>query len=228
MTDQEDRVADQAARVLREVEHAPDEPSVPETDPERTRELRTPGFSRMVAHTDWTTEDRAVVNGLRDVVDGRILTRFAGAYQIMSDIYDAVREPEVDGNGEVVKDHLGFTVWKRQPTGAYIEDFGRLTNKEREDALYRITTSLFEWEQVAADVWGEAMFAKAQWEERFAIAFQIEHQGKDTIEGRTQSGRLGARDERYFAIFMSLYSRKADAIVRTMERLGQRLKDTLP
>lgn len=228
MSDLTDRVAEQAEHVLDEIEHVPDEPTVAETDPERTRELRTPGFSRMAVHLDWSSEDAHVIHTLRDMVDGRILTRFAGAYQVMSDIYDEVREVETDAAGNEVRDHLGFKVWKRQPTGAYIEDFGRLTNRAREDALYRITTSLFEWEQVAADVWGEAMFAKAKWEERFAIAFQIEHQGKDTIEGRTQSGRLGARDDRYFAIYMSLYSRKADAIVRAMERLGQRLKDTLP
>lgn len=227
MSETEERTADQAERVLDEIEHAPDDPTVPETDPERTRELRTPGFSRMVAHTDWSSEDAFVVRTLRDMVEGRILTQFAGAYQIMSDIYDEVREPETDAFGNELKDHLGFKIFKRQQTGAYIEDFSRLTTRAREDALYRITTSLFEWEQTAADVWGEAMFAKAKWEERFALAFQIEHQGKDTIEGRTQSGRLGARDDRYFAIYMSLYSRKADAIVRAMERLGQRLKDTL-
>jgi hypothetical protein len=38
---------------------------------------------------------------------------------------------------------------------------------------------------------------------------------------------MEAADERYFAIFESVLSRKADAIVRSMERLSQRLKDVM-
>lgn len=72
------------------------------------------------------------------------------------------------------------------------------------------------------------MFSKAQWEERFALAFNdTTAGGRKTDEAMTQKARAGSRDERYFAIFESLYSRKADALVRSLERLGQRLKDSL-
>jgi hypothetical protein len=84
---------------------------------------------------------------------------------------------------------------------------------------------MFGWEQRAADAWGEAMFAKAQWEERFAIDYDAPFTG--TIEDRTAKGNIGAREERYFAIFLSLYSRKADAVVRSLALLGQRLKDSM-
>lgn len=77
----------------------------------------------------------------------------------------------------------------------------------------------------AADAWTESMFAKAQWEERFGIAYGAPHDG--TIEDRTSYAKRDAAEERYFAIFAASYSRKADALVRVMSTLGQRLKDSL-
>ena len=77
----------------------------------------------------------------------------------------------------------------------------------------------------SSDAWGEAMFAKAMWEETFSIGYSASVSG--TIDDRTAAGRIGAAEERYFAIFMTLYSRKAEAITRSMALLGQRLKDTL-
>lgn len=222
-----EQIVEQAERALEEIAGEADQVAIAEVDPDRTQEMRTPGFSRMVTHTDWNSDDSLVVQQVRDIVDGRIMVRFVGAYEIMNDLYEIVREPEWDTKSGTTKtDHLGFTIWARTNTGAYIEDYAKLTIRKREDLLFKITTQLFDWEQNAADAWGEAMFAKAQWEERFAISFQGPG-GRLTIEDRTQHGRLGSRDERYFAIFMSLYSKKADAIVRSMERLGQRLKDTL-
>jgi hypothetical protein len=208
-------------------EAAKDADKTAEVDPheDRTREMKTPGFSRM--RTDWHGADAAQVQSLKGIVDGRILNLFPDAFVIMSEVYDLVREPEVDQTtGEFLLDKHGFKIWKRHPSGAFVEDFTVLTQRQKEDLLFRITTRLFEWQQTRADLWGEAMFAKAQWEEAMAIGFD-EPPGKLTVDDRTQKGRLASRDERYFAIFLSLISRRADAVVNSMELLGQRLKDAL-
>jgi hypothetical protein len=193
---------------------------------DRTKETRTPGFTRM--RTDWHGHDAPLISMILQTAEDRVLTNFADAYQIINDIYDIVREPEVNDDGEVLTDRYGFPVWAKTVSGRYIEDYSRLGSKERDEFLFQINTRLFEWEQKAADAWGEAMFAKAQWEERFAVEFSDTSQGgRKTDEAMTQRARAGSRDERYFAIFESLYSRKADALVRSLERLGQRLKDSL-
>lgn len=215
---------DAAERVLAEVVAHSDETLVAEVDNDRTKEVKTPGFARM--RTDWEGPDASTVQAVKHIVDGRILSHFADAYAIMNEVYDIVREPNVDANGVVETDRYGFPIWKRTNTGSFVEDFTKLSTAMKEDFLFKITTRIFEWEQAAADAWGEAMFAKAQWEEAFAVSFD-EPVGRLTIEDRTQRGRLGSRDERYFAVFLSLYSRRADAIVRSMGLIGQRLKDTL-
>lgn len=191
---------------------------------ERERRFRTPGFSRM--RLNWQGDDREVVRNARDAVDGRILHNFLDAYQIMHKVYDLVREPEVDkATGEVAKDRFGFTIWAQDESGDYREDWSRLTRREKEDLLFAITTRLFEWEQRAGDAWGESMMAKAKWEERHAITYDAPLQG--TIHDRNAKGAVGSTEERYLAIFLTWYSRRADALVRNLALLAQRLKDTL-
>ena len=192
---------------------------------DHTKELKTPGFSRM--RTDWHGEDAAQINGLRHVVDGRILTLFPDAFVLMNDLWDIVREPQRDPDtGLPLKDVHGFTVWARTESGAFSEDYSRLGLREREDFLFRITTNIFNWKQVSADLWGEAMFSKAIWEESYSLGF-TEPTGRLTVDDRTNRARVHAADERYFSIFLSLLSRKADAVVSSVELLGQRIKDII-
>lgn len=196
------------------------------TLPEETKfEFRTPGFSRM--RTEWRREDHEVLISAQRIVDERIQAMFADAYQVMFEVYSIVRTAETDPvTGETVVDRFGFPVWKRLPSGAWEEDFGRLTTLNKEHLMFLLTTHLWDWEQRAADVWGEAMFAKAQWAERHAIAYDSP-KGRLTIEDRTAKADADSAEERYFAIFFSLLSRRADAITRSMERLSQRIKDSL-
>lgn len=196
----------------------------PDPAPDRTMETKTPGFSRM--RTDWTPHDAPIVAGLKQIADGIIIKTFTDAYEIMEQVFDYVREPETNEDGVIIYDRFGYKVWARRETGAYIEDFTVLTDAERSDLLFRITARSLDWKQRAADLWGDAMFAKALWEEAMAIGFD-EPTGKTTDEGRTQKGRLYSREERYHAIFRSLISRKADSVVSSMELLALRLSQSV-
>lgn len=198
-----------------------DEEVLPE---ERKVQFRTPGFSRM--STQWSGPDRTVVQAAKAAVEGRLLEDFGDVYRILHRIYDKVRMPEVDADGVKVTDQWGFPVWQRDETGDYIEDWSELTLKEKEDFLFTVTTRLVEWEQRAADAWGEAMLAKAKWEERFAIGYDAP-MGSLTVDDRKAKANKDSTDERYFAIYLSWYSRQAEALVRSVERLGQRIKDTM-
>lgn len=198
------------------------EPMVQELQEEAKKTFRTPGFRRM--RFDWRGEDRPILTKAIEAVEGRIRHNFADAFQVMYDVYDLVRTPLTE-NGHIARDQWGLTIWKRSASGSYEEDWTKLTHKQRENLLFQITTRIFEWEQRAADAWTEAMFAKAQFEERFAIGFDAPHSG--TVDDRKAAGTIDSRDERYFAIFLSAYSRKADAVVRSMNLLAQRLKDAM-
>lgn len=201
-----------------------DETPTVDLDVDRQRMFESMGFSRM--RLDWRGDDKQVVQRALAAVDGRIEANFGDAYRIMFDLYSVVREPLVDeATGVVQTSPTGLPLWKRLPSGAYAEDWTRLTARQKEDFLFRLTTRLFEWEQAAAESWVEAMLAKGQWTEKFAIEYDKPMNG--TIDDRTARGNQHSADERYFAIFLGGYSRRADAVVRSMERLSLRLKDTL-
>jgi hypothetical protein len=211
-----------------EGEKSADEATSPVDDnvlPEEREEwFRNPGFQRM--RTDWTGKDKAQMDRLQVVIDKAVFDTFPEAYSIMSDIYDIVREQEVnESTGQLLVDAYGFKVWKRNPlTNLYYEDWSLLSYRDREDFLFRITTQLFEWEQRAADLWTRAMFSKGMFVERFSIEYDAPIHG--TIDDRNARGKEAA-EERYFALLNSAVSRKAEALVRTMTNLQLRLKDTL-
>ena len=203
-----------------------DSPAEVRVHEDHTREMKTPGFTRM--RTEWYGEDRAHMEALRAIADGTIMRLYPDAFVLIADLFEIVREPEVDEDGVVQKDQFGMVKWARTQNGAFIEDYSRLTHQNREDFLFRITANLFEWQQTRADLWGDAMFAKALWEEAFATGFSTAPGTRPTVDDKTQRGRLYAAEERYFAIFQTLLSRKADAVTSSLELLGQRLKDVLP
>lgn len=197
---------------------------IAETDTERAKEFRAPGFARM--RISWNKAEGAMIQRIHETVNGRVLHQFRDAYAVMSDLYDIVRTPDVDVETGVVKMDRGFVLWKKLPTGAYEEDWSRLSSAQREDFLFRITTSLFDWEMRSTDAWTEAMMAKALWQETYALAFDAPMSG--TVHDRNAAANINAADDRYFALFLTSYSRKTESIVRVMNSLALRLRDTLP
>lgn len=209
-----------ADEVALEETAAIDKPMEPKSE---EREVRTPGFARM--RLDWASDDRPIIQRAKSAVEGRIVMEFSDAYEIMNEVYEAVRMPEVTEDGEVVRNQHGFAVWRKLPSGRYDEDFTRMTEKQRQHFMFLIVGRLFDWEQRAADIKMEALLAKGQFEERFAIKFDEPVTG--TVDDRKAWGNLGARDERYFAIFATALSHRADAVVSAMKELERRLRDSL-
>lgn len=192
---------------------------------ERAEWFAAPGFQRM--KTDWTGAERTQMQRVEGAIERKVYETFIDAWALMNEVWDVVREQAVnEQTGELRADQYGFKVWARDPlTGAFIEDWSRLTHRQREDFLFRITTSLFDWEQRAARLWTEAMFSKAMFTERFAIEYDAPMSG--TIDDRNAVGNKKAAEDRYFALMQTSVSRRADAIVRTMNNLMLRLRDSM-
>jgi hypothetical protein len=199
------------------------EPAAVTLPEERARRFRTTGFSRM--RTDWHTDDRIMMTRVKALVEKVFAEAFGDAELLLYGLLNTVREPVLDERGELQPGPDGLPIWRRNANGTFAEDWTKLTARERERYLFQITTSLYAWEQRAADIWGEAMLAKALWEDAFSIGYESLPGAKPTIDDRTARGKLESRDDKYFALYVSWLSRKADALVRTMTLLSQRLKD---
>jgi hypothetical protein len=208
---------DQLARIRKETDRLPqadrEEPLAPDIPPERTRQFTHVNFSRM--RTDWPAEDKTKMQEIGRLADNVLAARFADAWWLLERLYRVVREPRVTTDGEVIRDLAGHIRWKRNEHGFYIEDWSRLGDAQRDDFLHELVIHMVEWRQQAAVMWGSAMFAKGIWEEAFAYGYTTPR-GKLTIDDRTQAGHLDSIEERYFAIFQSMLSRRADALIRSL------------
>jgi hypothetical protein len=217
---EEEFVRDEAQEAERPMEVEPHDDRTQEFSPRREGRMRH----------DLRQDDRDAVDGLRMIADRLMLERFGDAYVIINDLYEIVREPVFDPvTQEIQADEHGFTLWVRTETGGFVEDYSRLTAKEVKDFLFRITTRLFAWEQEAASIRGDAMYAKAIWEQALAEGYQDARAlpGGRTVEDRTQHARRHAREDRFTGIFQTTLSWRADALVKSMNLLSQRLKDVL-
>ena len=223
-----DAEARRVERALEEVAAEADTPMVVDPHPDRTRTFATPSFLRM--RTRWTEDEREVIAAANTQLEEEIDAVFGDAYRILARLYDIVREPWVDPvTGEVRTNALGRTLWRKDADGGYLEDWSRLTDRDKETFLHQITTRLVLWGQQTASIWGEAMFAKAMWEERFALSFTEDPEDggrRPTVDDRTQRAQVGSREQRYLAVYMAIRSKRADRLVSDMERLALRLRDT--
>lgn len=190
--------------------------SMPDEEPEVLS--RTPRFHRM--RTEWAPSEGAIMSGVKAEVQRVLDTVFRDAMGLILEIQDTIRVPMIIDGIE------SDTQWRRNAYGVIEEDFTRLTQKQISDYLGRLAVRLFAWEQEAASLWGDALFAKAHFEERYAIAYD-EPTGRQTVDHRQAYANADAAEERYHAVFRTLVSRHADALVRSMERLCQRLKDAM-
>lgn len=215
-----------AVRSTEELAADADAPVEIELHDDRTRETRTPSFRRMNTSVHWSDPDAAVVTGMLGMVENLIMMEFADAFQMMNRIWDKVRQPVTDDQGTVQLDRFGYPLWARTSDGGYVEDFSLLNKDDRENLIFVIHTHLVEWEQRSAQLHGEAMLAKVAWEESYSRAFQTPT-GRVTEADRTAHGKVDSMEERHRAIFRSMISRHAEALIRSISLLGQRLKDSL-
>jgi hypothetical protein len=222
MTADSERHQDQLNRIFAEADREPggpgEDPLAPDIPPDRTRQFTHVNFTRM--RTQWKKEEQVKLAEIARLADVALAKVFADAWWLLERIYRVAREPLADGDGVIMKDTAGHIKWKRNELGYLIEDWSKLGHREADDFLHELAIHLAEWEQQAAQMWGSAMFAKGIWEEKFAWGYTTyDAPGRRTIDDRTQYGHIVSIEERYFAIFQSMLSRRADALIRSLTRI---------
>lgn len=229
-------IHDQIERALRDSDVPADDataeqPMVSDPHPDRTHENARASFSRM--RTGWVGDDARMIMELEALSDRIIRRRFSAAFGLIERIHRHVRTQAFDETaGELLYYEDGTPQWEKDEFEVPVEDWGLLSDTDRENLLHTIAVHQFEWELAKANTWFEAMVAKGQWEEIFSRGYTAlpDHvvSGKPTIEDRTHHSQKNAAQERYFALFESSLSRKADGIVRAMAAFQKVLMDTRP
>lgn len=186
-----------------------------DTPIEHSRKFRSPGFARM--RTVWNSEDQVAIEKAKRITNQKLKEQFAEGFKILDWIHDRVRIPITDDEGDILLDDDGNIQWTKNEYGFFEEDYSKLTYKDRDNLLFAIATRLFEWEQISQDAWQEAMQSKAVWEKSFSDGFEDPTSG--TQGDREAAGRKFSEEERYFAIFVTSYSRKCESFVNNFKSL---------
>ena len=228
MSDSQDRIERVLADSDRPEDITQEEGLEPDLPPDNTRQFTHTSFSRM--RVNWIGDDAVRLQEVLATADDLIKDEFKVAFAVMERLRRCVRTPQVDEDGVIRTYPDGTPMWEADELGAPAENWGLISDRDREALCFTITSWLFDWELKSVDEWAKAMFAKVQWEERFAKGFislpGMQVSGKPTIDDRTQWGHQFSAEERYFAVFRSVLSRKADAVIRSMNRLYRMLEGT--
>jgi hypothetical protein len=227
-------VHEQIGRVLEKSEVPADdataeEPMTSDPHPDRPRESERTSFSRM--RTGWAGDDARVIAEMQALADKITRRRFAVAFAVIDRVHAHVRRQAFDEKtGAYLTYEDGTPQWEKDEWGAPVENWALLSDSDRSNLLHTIAVHEFEWGLAKADMWFEAMVAKGQWEEIFSRGYTAlpGHvvSGKPTIEDRTHWAQRNAAQERYFALFESYLSRRADEIVRSMHGIQKVLMET--
>lgn len=226
--------SEQVERVLAEADRPLDATAEdglePDLTPDRTRQFTHVSLSRM--RTEWPEADKAAIQSLMYHADEAIKEKFGVALAIIERLRRHVRMPLADGDGVLLTYDDGTPRWETDEFGVPVEDWGRLNDGDRLNLMGTISTHLYEWEMLNVSDWGEAMFAKVDWELAFSRGYRSMpgHQvsGRPTIDDRTQYGHFYSGESRYFGVYRSILSRKAEVVVRSMTRVYYFLEKTSP
>jgi hypothetical protein len=226
--EQAERVEKVIAESGRPIDATEEDPIEPDPPPDRTRGFTHTGFSRM--RITWLDDDQERLAIVRATANDIIQAEFKVAFAVLDMLRKQARSPLVDGDGVVQTYDDGSPKWELDEYDMPAENWSRIDPRTRENAMHAIAVFLVDMELRAVDMWAEAMFAKVIWEEKFAKNFTAlpkdQLSGKPTIQDRTQWGHRNSTEERYFAVFCAVLSKKADALVRSMNRLYKLLENT--
>lgn len=223
---------DQAERALAQIER-PDDPAEektlePDLPPDRTKQFRNTSFSRM--RRSWVGDDAVALADIEYAAEQAIDNMFRRALRLIEQLQYIAQIPITVGD-EIQHHPNGTRKVRLDEYGDPVEDWTRLSRADCTNFLFILTTHMYEWESQAVRLWGEAMFAKGIWEQMFSYGFRVlpgaAISGKPTIDDRTQMGHAHSADDRFFGIFCSALSRKADALVRNLNRIQRLLEKTL-
>ena len=223
----------QVARVLADSDQPADataektlEPDIPS---DRTRQFRSVNLSRM--RTSWPGDDALALGDIHYRAEQAIRGEFGRALRLIDQLIEIAQIPIInEATGEVLRHPNGERKVRVDEFGDPIEDWSRLTETDRSNALHVLAIHMYAWERSAVRLWGDAMFAKGLWEQTFSEGFRLlpgqAISGKPTIDDRTQVGHHHSAQARFFGIFLSTISRQADALVRNLIRIERLLENT--
>lgn len=162
---------------------------------------------------DWTAEESSIVDEIKRSIDERIRAEYAQAFAIENKLLSKVRT--LVGYGPDAH-------WSMMADGSYVESWERLTMSDIEQFIQAASAEAFFAGQRVIDDYAEAVFAKFSYDDAYDHEYSSILNG--TVNDKTAKAKRKTMDDRWRALYKSLYYKKAKEVVDRLDAHVRRVE----
>lgn len=181
-------------------------------------------FSRL--EFKWKSDDRLILDRIRMACNTVTAREYQVIQKTLDDLYEGIRVPELNKQGNPVMDDKGRLVWKRDENGRLLEDWSRLDGMDLEVAIFHLQKSRIELAARTNELLQEAIFAKHIFNDEYYEGYRSLVEG--TQGDRTAQANRATREEKYFSFYRFCLWQSADTLLKEivgLQRVMERIRD---
>jgi len=161
---------------------------------------------------EWDDDDRDAVEYIKSKVDEGIAREFGGIRHLAESLRERAYIPNPPYLGE------GFQTY---PDGTPIQDWSRVPTKDLEDFVLAGSSEVYFAQSRIENDYAEAVFAKFTYDDAYDRSYSSQLSG--TIGDKTARAKRRTMDERWLALFKTLYHKRAKSEVDAFESFVRRV-----
>lgn len=161
---------------------------------------------------DWGEDDRDAIDFIKSKVDELVAKDFGGIRNLAAALREKAYVP--------YPPHLG-PGYQTYPDGTIMQDWGRVSTDELEKFVLNGSSEVYFAQQKLENNYAEAVFAKFTYDDAYDKAYTSQLSG--TIGDKTARAKRRTMDERWRALFKTLYHKRAKSEVDTFETFVRRV-----
>lgn len=159
---------------------------------------------------EMSDEDRQALDRVKGQIDSDIAHQYAQVFAIEQRLLESVRVQRPDGT------------FVRNPDGTFVEDWSKVTIPEMERFLQEASAWAFFSSQQAIDAYAEAVFTKYLYDDAYDEEYSRQLRG--TINDKVAVAKRRTQDERWLALYKSLYHKRAQEVVKRLDEHVRRVE----
>lgn len=161
---------------------------------------------------DWDEDDGDAIDFIKGKVDEMISRDFGGIRNLASSLREKAYVPYPPHMGP------GFQTY---PDGTIMQDWGRVETEDLEKFVLNGSSEVYFAQQKLENGYAEAVFAKFTYDDAYDRAYSSQLSG--TIGDKTARAKRRTMDERWRALFKTLYHKRAKSEVDAFESFIRRV-----
>lgn len=162
---------------------------------------------------DMDESDKEQMDFIIKSIEETLRNQFPQVFAIENQLLAKVRTPlpAYDGPG-----------WVMNKDGSYMEDWSRISLQDMEQFIQAATAEVFFSSQRVIDSYAEAVITKYTYDDAYDAVYSSTLTG--TVGDKTAKAKRKTQDERWVALYKTLYYKKANELINRLETHVRRVE----